>query len=193
MDCYNSHAVAVPLTQKEAVSDSDAKLVEGCLQGDPLSWELLIRRYQNLIYSVPIRYRFSPEDASDVFQSVCVILLQNLRTLRSVETLSTWLYVTTRRECWKLAKKKSREVQLEEWAEAFAEPEGEKLILQYRIRQALDLVSEKCQQLLEALYYADPPMSYDEVSKHFAIPFGSIGPTRARCLEKLRKLLGKKG
>ena len=116
-----------------------------------------------------------------------------LRTLRSVETLSTWLYVTTRRECWKVAKKKSREVQLEEWDEAFAEPEGEQLILQHRIRQALDLVSEKCQQLLNALYFADPPMSYDEVSKHFAIPFGSIGPTRARCLEKLRKLLGKKG
>ena len=98
---------------------------------------------------MPIRYRFSLEDASDVFQSVCVILLQNLRTLRSVETLSTWLYVTTRRECWKVAKQKSREVQLEEWDEAFAEPEGEKLILQHRIRQALDLVSEKCQQLLK--------------------------------------------
>lgn len=158
-----------------------------------MSWELLIRRYQNLIYSVPIRYRFSLEDAADVFQSVCVILLQNLKTLRNVETLSTWLYVTTRRECWKVAKKKRREVQLEKWDEAFVEPEGEKLILQHRIRQALDLVSEKCQQLLKALYYTDPPMSYDDVSEHFAIPYGSIGPTRARCLEKLQKLLGKKG
>lgn len=175
---------------KDLLLPSDASLVGGCLKGDQDSWEMLIRKYQNLIYSVPIRYRFSLEDAADVFQTVCMILLKNLKTLRNVETLSTWLYVTTRRQCWKAAKKSRNEVELEDYDLAIEdEQEGEKLVLQHQVRMGLEQLSVKCRDLLNALYYAEPPQSYEEITKTMGIPYGSIGPTRARCLERLQKLL----
>lgn len=153
---------------------------------------MLIRKYQNLIYSVPIRYHFSLQDSADVFQTVCVILLKNLKTLRNVETLSTWLYVTTRRQCWKMAKKTSKEVELEEFDDAVVEPESEKLVLQHQVRVGLEQLSDKCRDLLKALYYSDPPLSYEQITENMGIPYGSIGPTRARCLEGLQKILGGK-
>ncbi|HSP06098.1 MAG TPA: sigma-70 family RNA polymerase sigma factor [Acidobacteriota bacterium] len=179
--------------EKIATAPSDADLIDRCLKGDQASWEALIRKYQNLIYSVPVRYRFSLQDASDIFQSVCLVLLEKLKTLRNAETLSSWLYVTTKRQCWKLAKRKAMEVELEDGAAGTVDPEGEQLILQHQIRMGMEQLPEKCRDLLTALYYADPPMSYDEVTAKLGIPFGSIGPTRARCLERLRKAMsGKK-
>src|SRR5262245_38741091 len=126
-------AVGTKSSQKEPPDPTDAGLVDGCLRGDPESWETLIRKYQNLIYSVPISYRFSVQDAADVFQSVCVILLKNLKTLRNVETLSAWIYVTTRRQCWKMAKKTSKEVELVEFEQQSEEPQAEKLVLQHQV------------------------------------------------------------
>ena len=184
-------AVRTKPSQKELSVPNDAGLVEGCLKGDQQSWEVLIRKYQNLIYSVPINYRFSVQDAADVFQSVCVILLRNLKTLRNVETLSAWIYVTTRRQCWKMAKKTSKEVELVEFEQQSEEPEAEKLVLQHQVRSGLQQLSEKCRDLLQALYYSDPPLSYEEITRDLGIPYGSIGPTRARCLERLQKILTK--
>jgi RNA polymerase sigma factor (sigma-70 family) len=168
---------------------SDSELIENCLKGNQEAWETLIRRYSNLIYSVPIRYHFSAQDAADVFQHVCVTLLEKLKTLRNTETLSSWLYITTKRHCWKIAKKQKMEVELEEHEGFSTEPKGEDLILQHQMKSGLQQLSEKCRELLEALYYADPPLSYDEITGKYGIPFGSIGPTRARCLEKLKKIL----
>lgn len=175
--------------EKDTDPQTDSDLIERCLQGDQGSWEALIRRYQNLIYSVPIRYRFSVQDASDIFQSVCVVLLEKLKTLRNAETLASWLYITTKRQCWKAAKRRSMEVELDEGAGGTIDPEGEQLILQHQVRLGMDHLSPKCRELLTALYYSDPPLSYDEVTEKFGIPFGSIGPTRARCLERLRKFM----
>ena len=182
------NSVKVPAGTKSREERSDADLVEGCLKGNQESWELLIRRYQNLIYSVPISYRFSAQDAADVFQSVCVILLEKLKTIRSAETLSSWLYITTRRQCWKTARKKSKEVELEGY-DGPIEAAGEDLVLQYQVRAGLETLPEKCRDLLNALYYAEPPLSYDEITNQLGIPSGSIGPTRARCLERLKKVM----
>jgi RNA polymerase sigma factor (sigma-70 family) len=179
-----------PLKAPQDLADAD--LVDGCLKGDQQSWESLIRKYQNLIYSVPINYRFSVQDAADVFQSVCVILLKNLKTLRSVETLSAWIYVTTRRQCWKMAKKTRMEVELVDFEQQAEEPVAEKLVLQRQVRGGLSQLSEKCRDLLKALYYSDPPLSYEEITRDLGIPYGSIGPTRARCLERLQKVLKKR-
>lgn len=174
---------------KNPTEQSDAELIDACLNGNQDAWESLIRRYQNLIYSVPINYRFSAQDAADIFQSVCIILLQKLKTLRSSETLSSWLYVTTRRQCWKAAKKRSREVELEEDFDGPIEAEGENLVLLHQLRAGLEQLSEKCRELLNALYYAEPPLTYDEITSKFGIPPGSIGPTRARCIDRLRKVV----
>lgn len=185
---YNRNTVKTS-AEKTVTGVADAELIDRCLKGDQAAWEALIRRYQNLIYSVPVRYRFSVQDASDIFQSVCVVLLEKLKTLRNAETLSSWLYITTKRQCWKLSKRKAMEVELDDAAGGTVDPEGEQLILQHQVRLGMDQLSEKCRDLLNALYYADPPMSYEEVTAKLGIPFGSIGPTRARCLERLRKAM----
>jgi RNA polymerase sigma factor (sigma-70 family) len=170
----------------------DASLIQRCLDGEQDAWEAIIRRYQNLIYSVPIRYHFSSQDAADVFQHVCVILLEKLKTLRNSETLSSWLYITTKRQCWKIAKKKKMETELLETSEETSDSNSENLVLQHQIKTGVDQLSGKCRDLIFALYYADPPYSYDQITEKLGIPFGSIGPTRARCLEKLRKMLSGK-
>ncbi len=173
-------------------AQSDAELIENCLKGNQNAWEALIRRYQNLIYSVPIRYHFSAPDAADVFQHVCVTLLEKLKTLRNTQTISSWLYITTKRHCWKIAKKQRMEVELEGEEGIADDSKGENLVLQHQIKNGVQQLSEKCRELISALYYADPPLSYDEITEKFGIPFGSIGPTRARCLERLKKILSGK-
>jgi RNA polymerase sigma factor (sigma-70 family) len=175
---------------KDEVMPTDAALVESCLKGDSASWEILIRRYKNLIYSVPIRYRFSLDDAADVFQTVCMILLKNLKTLKNIDSLSTWIYVTTRRQCWKTSKKTRNEVELQDFdVPVEKDLEGEKLVLQHQVRMAMEQLAARCKDLLSALYYSEPPLSYEEITRTLGIPYGSIGPTRARCLENLQKLL----
>lgn len=183
-------SVKVPSDDKAKIDDSI--LIERCLNGEQDAWEAIIRRYQNLIYSVPIRYHFSSQDAADVFQHVCVILLEKLKTLRNSETLSSWLYITTKRQCWKIAKKKKMETELQETSEEISDSNSENLVLQHQIKTGVDQLSEKCRDLIFALYYAEPPFSYEQITEKLGIPFGSIGPTRARCLEKLRKILSGK-
>ena len=89
----------------------DRDLVEACLGGDTDAWETLISRYQRLIYSIPIRAGFSPVDAADIVQSVCLKLFQKLSALRKQENISSWLMTTTTRECWRVVEKRRRETQ----------------------------------------------------------------------------------
>src|SRR5690242_7682808 len=94
---------------QDLLSRDDRELVQSCLKGDAEAWETLILRYQRLIYSIPIRAGFSPVDAADVFQSVCVKLLEKLSSLRKQEKISSWLITITTRECWRLVEKRKRE------------------------------------------------------------------------------------
>jgi RNA polymerase sigma factor (sigma-70 family) len=189
--CYNNATVKSVVKEKLGSFVSDDELIEGCLDGVAECWEQLIRRYQNLIYSVPLHYHFSQQDAADVFQTVCLILLQKLKTLRNTKTVSTWIYTTTRRECWKVAKKRKMEMELGEGIDVWEWVEPD-MVLQHQIRTKLEKLNQKCKTLLEALYYSDPPLTYHEISRKLRIPEGSIGPSRARCLKQLRKLLGNK-
>jgi DNA-directed RNA polymerase specialized sigma24 family protein len=84
------------------------------------------------------------------------------------------------------------ETGLEENSEEVSESNSENLVLQHQVKTGVDQLSDKCRNLIFALYYADPPYSYDQITDKLGIPFGSIGPTRARCLEKLRKVLSGK-
>src|SRR5438067_6085278 len=93
-----------PLTQQ-----GDRELLAACLKGSPAAWETLIVRYQRLIYLIPIKMGLSPNDAADVFQSVCVKLLEGLSGLRNQERLCAWLTTTTKRECWYVAARRRRE------------------------------------------------------------------------------------
>jgi RNA polymerase sigma factor (sigma-70 family) len=182
---------------------SDPELIAAALDfGDRLAWEALLLRYQRLIYSIPIRMGFSPSDAADVFQTVCVLLLENLAYLRRRDRLGAWLVITTRRECWRLARDQYTGVSDRD-LEAEFEPAGEqpatleeeflRIERQALVNAALDSLEPRCRQLLRLLFWTDPRPSYDEVVKLMTLPEGSIGPTRARCLDKLARILQRNG
>src|SRR5215468_11626272 len=97
-------------TTTEMLSKTDPELVEDCLDGDPTAWEALVFRYQRLIYSIPVKLGFSQDDAADVFQSICLKLVEKLETLRDHNKLGSWLITATTRECWRKSTLSRREV-----------------------------------------------------------------------------------
>jgi RNA polymerase sigma factor (sigma-70 family) len=173
----------------------DADLIEACLAGDDRAWKILIERYSRLIYTIPLRLGFSRIVADEIFQETCVILLEKLDTLRDRSRLSSWLVTVTRRGCiqrWR--QKEPIQVDLTEVAESVkGTPESELLRLEelHQVQLAFERLPLRCQRLLRALFIEDPPRSYEAVATKLDIPLGSVGPTRGRCLEKLRLELAK--
>ena len=174
----------------------DARLVARCIDGEARAWEALVRRHERLVYSIGRSYRLGDEDMADVFQDVFAALLKGLPRLREGRTLVRWLSSTSERIARTTALKRRREAAREDHAEeTFAnladqgEAVGadlEKVERQHQVRMALGAVPERCKRLLEALYYEDPTPSYTELSQRLGVPVGSLGPTRARCMERLR-------
>jgi RNA polymerase sigma factor (sigma-70 family) len=174
----------------------DTELIELCLKEDTKrspAWEVLIYRYQRLIYSIPNHYGFSDSEIADVAQVVCLRLLENLSRLRNRQGLGAWLITTTRRECWRWIRRRSPlteeidQIALENQSDESAQPEDELVRLERSalVQASLSRLDSRCQHLLTLLFYNDPRPSYDEIVVMLGLPEGSIGPTRARCLEKL--------
>ncbi|HWP42768.1 MAG TPA: sigma-70 family RNA polymerase sigma factor [Blastocatellia bacterium] len=181
---------------------SDRELVTDCLKGDQRAWEALIVRYQRLIYSVPLRARLSPDDAADIFQSVCLKLLENLSSLRDHEKIVSWLMTTTMRECWRVSARQRRDnpatASDDDDSDSTVEIVSQSLLAdeqlqlierQQAVRRGLASLPERCRKLLQMLFYQKDELSYAEIARRAGMPVSSIGPTRARCLEKLRKEL----
>lgn len=189
----------------DATPDSrdDAVLVHACRHGDAQAWEQLVRRYQRLIYTIPRRARLDDDDAADVFQTVFQRLHRHLDNLTQPERLQAWLVTTARRETLRLVRERGRTVPVgerdsDDGGPAAPEPIDpdplpdallEQLQLHHRVRQALERLPEPCRSLLGLLYGDDEPPAYTQISAQLGMPEGSIGPTRARCLAKLRKLM----
>jgi RNA polymerase sigma factor (sigma-70 family) len=180
----------------------DGELVRGCLEGRAECWEILIERYQRLIYSIPIKARMSEDDAADIFQTVCLKLYESLSRLRDHDRLVAWLVTTTRRECWRAASRCRREGQsqaredqrFDEAADvADPRPLTEEVFIEIErqqiLRSAIDSLPDRCRQLLEMLFYRNDELSYLDISREMRMPVSSIGPTRARCLDSLKKKL----
>jgi len=197
-------AVAVR-SRRTAAAWSDAELVKGCLKGSEEAWEGLLERYQRLIYSIPVRMGLAPDVCADVFQSVCSILLEKLATLRDQALLSSWIVTTTRREALRVRRLAGRETQLPEAGESeggqeaglpSVDPAIEEGILSLELETKLRVgwarLDERCRQLLEALFFG-PNEDYARLSKTLGMPVGSIGPTRMRCLRRLRQQLARLG
>ena len=181
----------------------DRALVKVCLSGDSQAWEALILRYQRLVYSIPIRAGFSPVDAADIFQSVCLKLFENLSTLRKQEKISSWLMTTTTRECWRIVEKRRRETQPSIYDQdyerdiagrlASEEPLADQQRIAFErqqvVREAVEGLSERCRSLIRLLFYSKEEPSYSDIARQTKVPLNSIGPTRARCLQKLKRIL----
>lgn len=193
---------SVTMAAKDLNQNEDRELVARCLEGDHTAWEALIRRYQRLIYSIPIKARLSQEDAADIFQSVCLKLYEKLDSIRDSERISSWLITTTSRECWRMAARNRRDgvppvsdddnnSNLMEIPATgpLADEEREALERQQQVRQSVESLQDRCRELLTMLFYEKDELSYVDIARRMKMPVPSIGPTRARCLEKLKKLL----
>jgi RNA polymerase sigma factor (sigma-70 family) len=186
------------------MEDSDLQLVVACRHGDQLAWEKLIRRYQRLIYAIPLRAGLDEDHAAEIFQDVFTTLFQKLNDLEQPEKLQAWLVTTTRRKTLHaIAKAQVRQqsfVNTDDSPDVATLirdeaplPDEQLLILeeQHRLRMALSSLDERCIMLLKMLFYVAEPPTYAEIATSLGIPEGSIGPTRARCLAKLLQLLKK--
>jgi RNA polymerase sigma factor (sigma-70 family) len=173
---------------KTAQTRVDSELIERCLKGDEEAWQLLIARYQRLVYSVGHTLCPNAEDLSDVFQQVWFELYQRLGELRNVDALPAWLITVTRRRAYALMTSRHNSAPLDE-----EQPEVSERLQQieneHMLERALDQLSERCRKLIQLLYFDSKEPSYVEISQTMGMPQASIGPTRARCLEKLRKLI----
>ena len=196
--------LAVPRNPRIQMDDSDLQLVLACRRGDQLAWEKLIRRYQRLIYAIQLRAGLDEDQAAEIFQDVFATFFQKLNDIEEPEKLQAWLVTTARRKTWRTIAKTPRrtrpEVEAVEWnLEAAAVrdetplPDEQLLLLeeQHRIRTAVSSLDERCQKLVELLFYRSEPQSYADIAATLGIPEGSIGPTRARCLGKLLRILKK--
>lgn len=183
-------------------TDDDAALLRACREGDPEAWEALVRRYQRLIYAIPRRAGLSDDLAAEVFQRVCVTLIEHLDRITQPERLSAWLTTTARRESWRQLRAQRATLTLatgEDAADALHDlPDDaflpdelvERAEQQHSVRLALAELDERCRDLLHLLFYRNEPPPYAEIAAALNMPAGSIGPTRARCLQKLQRILG---
>lgn len=173
---------------------STTELVEQAATGDQKAWNDLVDRYGNLVWSVVRGFRLDPASAADVSQTTWLRLVENLDRIRDPERLAGWLATTARHEALRLLRRTQRElptVDLDVLSDpAFVDPAAELLENERaaEVVAAYQTLSHDCQQLLRLLT-ADPPLEYAEIAELIDRPVGSIGPTRARCLQRLRRSL----
>jgi RNA polymerase sigma factor (sigma-70 family) len=166
---------------------SDRDLIQSCLRGEQHAWTELIERYQRLIYSVARKLCPQPDDCSDVFQRVCLDLYQSLKQLRDDRTLPAWLITVTRRHSYASIRGKREDISIEDYL-AESDPQVETVEAEFLLERAVAELPERCENLIRLLYFDTTEPTYADVSQRLGIPVASIGPTRARCLEKLRKI-----
>ncbi len=185
----------------------DSDLMQRCRQGEQGAWSTLVRRYQRLVYTVPRTAGLPEEQAADVFQFTFERLHQHLGRLDDPSRVRAWLVTTAKRETLRLLSENRRytsalapaaaaEATEEDPLAALHDPaplQDEQLsALQqhHRLREAVDRLEPGARQFIELLFLQDEALPYAEIARRLQIPEGSIGPTRARCLAKLRKLMG---
>jgi len=115
----NAKEISLPTTRDVAAEDE--RLVQDCLKGDERAWNTLIDKYKRLIYSVPVKYGFSPDDAGDIFQNVCIDLFTNLAKLRKIESLRSWLITVATHKCFHWKKQQKQDVELDAMEQELAE------------------------------------------------------------------------
>jgi RNA polymerase sigma factor (sigma-70 family) len=170
------------------------RMVTGARNGDKGAWDELVERYAPLCWTVSRRFRLSAEDVDDVGQTVWLLLVEHLPDLRDPAALPGWIVTTTHRECLRLLRTHRRTEPLDPADVPAVAPDmvpsvDEELLAHERrdvVRAAFAQLSPRCQSLL-AMLVQDPPAPYSEISQKLHMPVGSIGPNRARCLERLRR------
>jgi RNA polymerase sigma factor (sigma-70 family) len=183
-----------------AVAGLDRDLIRRCQQGNEGAWQQLLNKYERLVYSIPLRYGLSREEAADIAQNTFTILIESLDTLSEDSRLGAWLATVARRQSWRLLERNRREVASEgldavdlAHRAVLVGKSNADSVEHWELTEFLDTglsqIGEPCRRLLLALYFEPESSSYAEVGARLGMPIGSIGPTRARCLKRLRRVL----
>lgn len=173
-------------------------MVASCLKGDEQAWSALVDKYKNLIYAIALRYGAQPADAADIFQAVWIDAYGELKKLRKQGSVRSWLMTITRNKCyhWKQKERgmalrmKGEHDDLESDPQLAVDPIAiEDLEQDQLVREAVASLPDRCRELVEMLFFDEPPMPYKKVAETLGLAVGSIGFIRGRCLKKLRKAL----
>jgi RNA polymerase sigma factor (sigma-70 family) len=177
---------------------SDEALVRACRRGEAAAWETLVMRYQRLIYAIARRAGLDKDQCAEAFQSVFVALVEHLDRIENPARVGAWLATAARYESWRV-RRRMRGVAVPDidnpsYAEQLLNDTPlDSALLQLEqqnlIRKAVATLDERCRTLVTLLFYRADPSSYAEIAALLGISEGSIGPTRARCLAKVRRLL----
>jgi RNA polymerase sigma factor (sigma-70 family) len=192
--------VTTTAAKKPAEVWNDTRLVKECLSGNEVAWSKLIDKYKSLIYSIPVKYSLSQQEAADVFQSTCVELLVRLPELREPRALPKWLMQVAHHECYRVKRLNQRVVSRDAEPD-LPEPEtpsiAESLVQQTQeeqmLREAMTVLTPQCRRLVELLFFETPSRPYTEVAAELGLAVGSIGFTRQKCIERLRRQLEELG
>ena len=176
---------------------TDRELVAACLSGDEQAWSDLIDRYNRLIFSIPLKQGLDRDQAADIFQAVCLDLVAELPRLRDPQALPAWLIQTTLHKVSKWRRRNDRFVADEgvhvEQAEAPETDMPDALIREVQqaqaMRDAMRGLSDRCQRMVQMLFFETPARPYKEVAAQLGVATGSIGFLRGRCLDRLRSAL----
>lgn len=191
------------------------ELIARCRRGDNRAWQQLVHHYARLVHSIPVRYGLTAAEVDDVGQEVFLALAQGLQGLEDPQSLPAWLITTARRYSWRALQRRQREATLAAGDLATTEGTGAngakaaettaayslgaplptmaELLQNWEQQEALAAglarLGERCRDLLTLIFLDASEPSYDAISQQLAIPKGSIGPTRNRCLQQLRTIL----
>lgn len=178
------------------------QLVKRCQKGDTDAWGELVDRFADFVYSVARRHRLGTEEAEDVFQTTFQALYAAINQIDNPNALPKWLGVTASRSCQRIIRLRGNSVSLQTEAADLTEllasedVSAEEASMQacdaLTLRESLVKLGGRCKKLLESLYFVEDA-TYQQISEDIGIPLGAIGPTRARCLDKLRKILREVG
>jgi RNA polymerase sigma factor (sigma-70 family) len=170
-------------------------LVLAASSGDQRSWDGLHEQFKSMVWSIARAHGLSAADAADVSQTTWTRLVEHVDRIKQPEYVGAWLATTARRESLRVLRVSGRQIPtpddvLLDRPAVSADPPDSKMLISERDRAIADLMSQlpcRCRKILELLL-ADPPLSYQRLGEVLNMPIGSIGPTRARCLEHLRRL-----
>lgn len=176
-------------------AETDEALVTRCVSGDAAAWDALVDRHGAVVWAVARRAGLGHEDAQDVFQNTWRTALEELARLRAGAAVGGWLARIARHQSMRVRRgygiaRKSREhVAREDRDETLPDADLERIEERARVQTAMSRIGDRCRRLLSLLYESDPARTYDEIAREMSMRIGSIGPTRARCLEKLTTAL----
>jgi len=196
VDGLDSGTGGLGVSQPDAASVKIVEWVRQAATGDLYAWTRLVDQYSRLIWSITASFKLVESDAADVVQTTWTRLIEHIDRIEQPARVGSWLASTARNECLRHVAARKRIVLVHEdvefdKADTHGPEVDEALLASERVRdvrEAMTHLPPQWQRLMQMLM-ADPPVSYAEISDQLGLPIGSIGPTRGRCLAKLRVLL----